>query len=156
MTLFHVSIHHTVPLHSDPLSHSQVSEFPLLSVDVLEVLPSFLDTDVNEGNKFCLDLLSKTPEVQVQVLGLQNMYGQPRGPYVNRAVGGPEPRQRWIWSGQDVVNTELDLWLRFPLLAGIWDEVVLLGARPGPVRVQRAEGGVGFRAPSRRHVLIAL
>lgn len=32
----------------------------------------------------------------------------------------------------------------------------MLGARPRPLRVQRAEGGVGFRAAGCRHVLIAL
>lgn len=36
---------------------------------------------------------SQSPEVQVQVLGLQDVYGRPRGPYVDGADGGSEPRQ---------------------------------------------------------------
>lgn len=104
----------------------------------------------------CSKLLLQSPEVQVQVLGLQNVYGRPRGPYVNGPVGGSEPRQGRIRGGQDVVNAKLDLWLRFPLLGGVGDEVVLLGARPWPLWVRRADGGVGFRAAGCRYALIAV
>lgn len=47
--------------------------------------------------------------MQIQVLGLQDVYGRTRGSSVNGAVRGSEPRQGWVWSGKDVVNTELDL-----------------------------------------------
>lgn len=78
--------------------------------------------------------------MQVQVLGLQEVNGGPRGSCVGGAVGS-EPRYGRIWSRQDVVNAELDLRLRFPL-EGVGEGVVWLGAPPGPHRVQRAEGGV--------------
>lgn len=90
------------------------------------------------------------------MLGLQNMYRWACRPYVHRAVGWSEPRHRRIWSGEDVVNAKLDLWLWFSLLGGIWDEMVLLWTHLPPLWVQRAEGGVGLRWPCCRKVLIAV
>lgn len=113
------------------------------------------------GNKLSLCfsfalIWSQSPEVQVQVLGLQNMYRWPSGAYMYRAVGGSEPRQRWIRSGKDVVNAKLDLWLWFSLLGGVWDEMVLLWTQLLPFWVQRAEGGTGLWVPGCWTVLIAV
>lgn len=95
--------------------------------------------------------------MQVQVLRLQNVYGWPRWPYVNGAVGGSDARRGRIRRGKDVVNAELDLRFRFPLRGGVWDEgLAVPGARPQPLGVQRAEGGVRFEAASCGPVLITL
>lgn len=98
--------------------------------------------------------VSESPEVQVQVLWLQNLRRRPGWDQIHGAVSGSEPGLRWIWSGQDVVDAELDLWLWLPLLVGGRNQVVLLGAGPGPLRVPRAEGGVRFRPARRRTSLV--
>jgi len=94
--------------------------------------------------------------VQVQVLGLQNMNRWPCWHYMYRALRGPGTRQGWIRSGKDVVNAKLDLRLRFPLLGRVRNEVILLGAMSHPLGVQRAEGGVEFRAPNGGSMAIAV
>lgn len=47
--------------------------------------------------------------MQIEVLGLQDVYRRSHGSSMNGAARGSEPRQGWIWSGKDVVNAELDL-----------------------------------------------
>lgn len=64
-------------------------------------------SDDGKQHKFCLFLQS--PEVQIQVLGLQDVYGRTRGSSVKGVARGSEATQWWVWSGKDVVNAELDL-----------------------------------------------
>lgn len=47
--------------------------------------------------------------MQIQVLGIQDVYGRSRGSSVKGVVRGSEPRLGWVRSGKDVVNAELDL-----------------------------------------------
>ena len=61
---------------------------------------------------------SKGPEMQVEVLGLQSMYGGGRR--------GSEPRKRRGRSGQDVIDAKLDLRFWFVILVGlVWVELDL-------------------------------
>lgn len=81
------------------------------------------------------------PEVQVQVLRFQDVYGRSSGANVDPGVGGPGPRKGRVRRGEDVVDAELDLGLWFALRAGLGGRgVSALGA--WPVGVQGAEGGV--------------
>lgn len=92
--------------------------------------------------------VSESPEVQV-------LWRRRPGWYqIHGAVSGSEPGLRWIWSGQDVVDAELDLRLWLPLLVRGRNRVVLLGAGPGPLGVQRAEGGARFRHARRWSPLV--
>lgn len=118
-----------------------------------------LDTDDTKEKMKVRSLsspLSQSPEVQVQVLGLQDVHGRPHGPDVNGALGGSVPGRGRIRSGEDVVNAEFDLRLWFPVLGWVRDEVVLPGAGPRPLGVQRADGGGGLGPASRGRVPIAV
>lgn len=90
--------------------------------------------------------------MQIQVLGLQDGYRLTPG----SSGRGSEPRQGRVRGGKDVVNAELDLWLWFALLVGVLEQAILLGARPQPLWVQRAEARVGIRRASRGGVMISL
>lgn len=84
-------------------------------------------------------MASESPEVQVEVRRLQNR--RPGRAQANRAGTGPERGRRRVRSGQDVIDAELDLRLGFLAAVLEW---------AGPVRGQRAEGGVQLRSPCRR------
>lgn len=56
-------------------------------------------TTMREQVQLLFPLLSQSPEVQVQMLRLQNLYGWPCGAYVKGPMGRSEPGQGWVRSG---------------------------------------------------------
>lgn len=56
-------------------------------------------TTMREQVQLLFPLLSQSPEVQVQMLRLQNLYGWPCGAYVKGPMGGSEPGQGRVGSG---------------------------------------------------------
>lgn len=79
----------------------------------------------------------QSPEVQVEVLRFQDVYGWNCGARVDCTVGGPGPGEGRVRRGKDVVDAELNLGLWFAWQTGLRSSP---GARS--LRVQRAEGGV--------------
>lgn len=75
--------------------------------------------------------------MQVEVLRFQDVYGRSRGAHVDCSVGGPGPGGGRVRRGEDVVDAELDLGLRFALRTGLRS-----AAGGGSLRVQRAQGGL--------------
>lgn len=80
--------------------------------------------------------------MQVEMLRFQDVYGRSRVAHVDCSVGGPGPGERRVRRGEDVVDAELDLGLRFALRTGLRSAEAAGGTRP--LGVQRAEGGVAI------------